>query len=145
MRVESRWFIKTALLFLLLTAGAGLAFVLVQMNGGSYSHVYVVSHAHAGLIGFVLNMIAGVAYWMFPRIKDQYPETKGRYNLKVVWLCYGCINGGLLLRLVSEPFAWRGGSPTMMVLYLVSVIAMTLGVGLFVWTIWPRIREIKCG
>ena len=56
------------------------------------------SHVHAGLVGFLLNIVFGVAYWMMPRpgqLKQPGLEAATFYTL----------NTGLVLRLIFEPFA----------------------------------------
>ncbi|WP_243454911.1 hypothetical protein [Meiothermus sp. CFH 77666] len=56
------------------------------------------THVHAGLVGFFLNLVMGVAFWMMPR-----PAQIRQEGLEA--MAYYTLNAGLLLRLVAEP--WR--------------------------------------
>ena len=65
------------------------------------------SHVHAGLVGFFLQMVMGVAYWMMPR-------PGGLRQDRLEAFTFFLLNAGLLLRLLLEPFhlmGWEGLRP----------------------------------
>jgi hypothetical protein len=91
---------------------------------------------HLLAVGWTLQLIVGVAYWMFP-MPGQGRERGGELPL---WLAYGCLNGGLLLRAVAEPAhawqpaAWSGAMLTM------SGVLQAAATWLLVLALWPRVR-----
>ena len=82
---------------------------------------WISAHTHAILVGFVLMMILGVALWMFPR-----PGRDDRhFDPRLAEAAYWLVAMGTLAR------RWvvvAGGT------------AQALGIGLFFWTMWTRIR-----
>ena len=75
-------------------------------------------------------MVMGVAYWMFPLDKARIPEGKGRYHPLLALWNYGLVVGGLVLRVLVEPFAEAGGGLAGGLLAL-SGVAQALGVFFF--------------
>jgi len=86
-------FIRASLVYLVYTAVLGFLFYLEPGWMGFLRS----SHVHAGLVGFMVNMVFGVAYWMMPR-----PGQIKQPGLELATLL--TLNGGLLLRLVLEPY-----------------------------------------
>ncbi|AFV76081.1 hypothetical protein YIM1640_14650 [Thermus oshimai] len=98
-----RWhalFIRAALLYLLYTALLGTLFYLFPALVGPFR----LGHVHAGLVGFFLQMVMGVAYWMMPR-----PGGLKQEGLEA--LTFFLLNAGLLLRLLLEPLSAYGLLP----------------------------------
>jgi hypothetical protein len=94
-------------------------------------------HAHLLLVGFLLLVIFGVAFWMFPKISG------GRPGAGVGWLAFGLLNAGLLLRLLAEPLADRGrGAAAWEVLLGISAVLPALAALAFAVAIWPRVRGV---
>lgn len=90
-------FIRAALLYLIYTALLGTLFYFFPGLVGPFRP----SHVHAGLVGFFLQMVMGVAYWMMPRpggLKQDALEA----------LTFLLLNAGLLLRLFLEPLHLLG-------------------------------------
>lgn len=85
-------FVRSSLFFLLYTVLTGTAFYLWP---GLVPYLKT-THVHAGLVGFFLNLVMGVAFWMMPR-----PAQIRQEGLEA--LAYYTLNAGLLLRLVAEP------------------------------------------
>jgi hypothetical protein len=87
-------FIFTATLWLLLTTITGFLQVWnftesVLPNGSLY---YLPLHAHVGIVGWFLLLVMGVGSRLIP----MFLISKYR-NIKLLWLIYGLINGGLLI------------------------------------------------
>lgn len=104
-----------------------------QARGQAPDRTWGVLHAHVLLMGFMLMLIIGVAFWMFPRVNGQRPGREGG------WVAFAAINAGLLLRLVSEHAARTAGSPWRIVLGVAAVLPL-LGALAFAVSIWPRVR-----
>jgi len=86
-------FIRASLVYLVYTAILGFLFYLEPGWMGFLRS----SHVHAGLVGFMVNLVFGVAYWMMPR-----PGQIKQPGLELATLL--TLNGGLLLRLILEPY-----------------------------------------
>lgn len=98
MPVEARWFIRTALLYLAL--GLGLGLVRAAQSAGLLPGVagaLWLPQLHVLTVGWLTQLIFGVAYWLFPRSTT---EDRGS---SAMWWAYGLLNAGLALRLICEP------------------------------------------
>jgi heme/copper-type cytochrome/quinol oxidase subunit 1 len=130
-----RMFIRLALVFLL--AGIGLGSLMQARKGlglAPLPYAAVTVHNHLLTVGFMLNMVMGVAHWMFPRLPGATAVKAARDPL--AWANLACLNVGLLLRAASEP--WDGhGWPAGL---LVSAVLQPAGILLFVVAIWSRVR-----
>lgn len=93
----TRWFIKTAIVYLL--AGIILAFVseLPTVNAGP---LLLPVYWHMIIIGWITQVIMGVSIWMFPRKKRHRKKTQSFSAVAAFWT----LNTGLILRFLSEPF-----------------------------------------
>jgi hypothetical protein len=91
---------------------------------------------HLLVVGWLTQLIIGIAIWLFPPWSKQQP--RGPESL--AWLCYGVLNGGLLVRLVAEPL--NGYHPTALLGWLlVSSAVMQVGaLWLFIYLVWGRVR-----
>ncbi|GGN04424.1 hypothetical protein GCM10007092_18670 [Thermus composti] len=90
-------FVRAALFYLVYTALLGTLFYFLPSLVGPFRP----SHVHAGLVGFFLQMVMGVAYWMMPR-------PGGLRQDRLEALTFFLLNAGLLLRLVLEPLYLMG-------------------------------------
>lgn len=100
----SRVFIKTSLAYL---AGALLiGIVLTPPVAGRVPAVVAIQpgYVHLLVVGWLTQLIFGVAYWLFPRYSREAPYG----NQRLPWLSFVLLNVGLGLRLVAEPAqVWR--------------------------------------
>ena len=127
--VLSRWFIRTALIALV--AGFGLAFLTAVRGGASPLAPTVL---HLLVVGWLSQMVFGVAYWLFPTLSSAAP--RGREWLG--WLCYLALNAGLVLRITAEPVSAAGVAKTVA---LVGSAGLQLTAAIaFVVNTWPRVR-----
>jgi hypothetical protein len=126
----SRWFIRTGIVYLGLSLLAGIL-QLVSSWGPLLWPTYV----HLLVVGWLTQLIFGVAFWMFPRHSAQTP----RGSEPLGWACFWLLNSGLLLRLVGEPGRALGLKTD--ALLLLSAL-LQLGAGMaFIVNTWPRIKE----
>ncbi len=134
----TRLFIKSALLYFVAALIAALTLALnpllvlprfVTALGPVYFHLL--------MVGWVTQLIMGVAYWMFPK----FTREKPRGHTWLIWATFLLLNSGLLLRVVAEPMrvlqtaAWWGW------LLALSALLQWLAGLAFVANSWPRIKE----
>lgn len=122
--IIARYFIKTALLHLLLGMLLGLV----------WSHPAVV---HLITVGWLTQLIFGVAFWLFPRVSKE-----SAYGIVwSVWASYGLLNGGLLIRLFAEPMTLQHGENLLWgVLLGISAVMQWVASLLLVLYFWKRVR-----
>ncbi len=131
-----RLFIKTAIVYLLLGVLLGGSLLLMRaVRGTLAAYSLITIHTHMIGVGTILNMIMGVAHWMFPREPGVTKEIVARDPL--AWWNYLLLNLGLLLRLLFEPLF---PALSARVALGVSAFLQVLGVVLFVACIWKRVR-----
>lgn len=93
------------------------------------------AYLHLLVLGWLTQLIFGVAYWMFPRYSAEQPRGSERLG----WAAFVLLNGGLVLRAIVEPWHSMSGRGSAM---LVASAALQLLAGLaFVANTWPRVRE----
>jgi hypothetical protein len=111
-----------------LTVGAVQAILHAPFIGPTYVHMLVV--------GWITQMIFGVAYWMFPKYS---PETP-RGNNAIAIATFVLLNAGLLIRVVAEPaLAWRPQAMPGWPLAVAGMAQALAGVGFAINT-WPRVK-----
>ncbi len=87
------------------------------------------AYIHLLVVGWVTQLIAAVAYWMFPRREPRMPP-----NDAPGYVVYGLLNAGLLLRTYAEPLPERHALlPAAALLQLAAIVLLAA-------TLWPRIR-----
>lgn len=92
---------------------------------------------HLIVVGWLTQLIFGVALWMFPAWSKQEPRGP---NLPS-WICYSLLNTGLLLRLIVEPLNSYRPAASMGWLLLVAAQLQVAAVWLFALLAWPRVRS----
>jgi len=137
MHTQARYFIRTALAYLLaafIVGGLVLTNQSLAIDGriGALLPVFY----HLLMVGWVTQLICGVALWMFPPYSREQPRGDERLG----WLAYGALNAGLLLRAVFEPLhAWLA-PPWLGWPLALSALLQVLAVWAFVIAIWPRVK-----
>jgi len=120
-------FVRTALVYLVLTGLLGTAFLAWP----SWMGAFRVVHVHAGLLGFFLSLVMGVAFWLMPR-------PGGRRTPRLEAWAFALFHGGLALRVVIDPW-WRMVGPSSLRWVLVVAGAATLaGMVIFAVALWGR-------
>lgn len=137
MYTQSRYFIRTALLYLVaafLVGGLVLVNQALALDGriGVLMPVFY----HLLMVGWITQLICGVALWMFPPFSRERPHGDERLG----WATYGMLNGGLLLRAICEPLHTLSPSPWTGWLLAISALLQVLGIWAFVAAIWPRVK-----
>ena len=138
MPTVSRAFIKSGILFMVLSLVAGVAvtapdsWVLPGWVGALET-----MHFHLFVVGWITQMIFGVALWFFPKYSREAP----RGPEWVGWTSFGTLNLGLVLRAISET-AYAAGGADVVWGWVMTVAAVLLFVSalLFAVAIWPRVK-----
>jgi len=104
MPIQARWLIKTALGYLAVALGIGVvrAGQAAGLVPGTAAALWL-PQLHFLTVGWLTQLIFGVAFWLFPN-----PDG-GAASSRAVWIAYGALNLGLLLRLGCEPAALAEG------------------------------------
>lgn len=137
MPVLTRWYVKTAILYLVVALLLG---AVIAGNGLVPLPAFLVLAApaqiHLFVVGWLTQLIFGIAYWMFPKASAERP--RGSDTLAV--LTYGCLNAGLLARVVGEP--WQAVAPGAVAggLLIASGVLQWLAGAAFAVLAWPRVR-----
>lgn len=134
----TRWYVKTALIYLIVSLAVAMLLALrevVQLpallsaTGPVYFHLF--------LVGWVTQLIMGIVFWMFPKYSREQP----RGNERLAILVYALLNAGLVLRMIGEPA--RAVSPAALWSWLLAASALLqwlAGAG-FVANTWGRVKE----
>lgn len=136
----TRLFIKTSLLcFALGVVLGGVALIHLALAGRALPYPVTVAHLHLLLVGWFTNLIFGVAYWLFPRLKgSRTPERAALWT-------YGLLNGGLALRMLGEPLHTLEPAPWLAGALALSGLLQIAGALLFVGQIWRRVTGSRTG
>jgi len=130
----TRWFLRAAMVHLVASLGLGLVLAVpaVAAHAAAWRPVYI----HLLVVGWATQMIFGVAFWMFPRTEP--------LDLTVVpwtgWVCFGALNGGLVLRAICEPVIAERLSPAASAGAALAAALQLLAVAAFVVLVWRRVK-----
>jgi hypothetical protein len=131
----TRWLVKAALLYLIAALVLGVAMQLPMAGRYPLLAVLWPTYLHVLVVGWLTQLIFGVAYWLFPRYSAERPRGSERLG----WATFVLLNAGLLLRIVGEP--WRALGRGGYAVLLVSAVTQLLAVWGFVLNTWPRVKE----
>ena len=90
----SVWFIRASLLYLLLGFLFG-ALLLAQKGISFYSPVWYLFPLHMEflLVGWLIQLAMGVAFWIVPRFSNGSP----RGPMGLIWVSFALLNAGILI------------------------------------------------
>ncbi len=134
----TRYFIKTALLYLALALVLGLllaarAALDLPAEFAALSPVFF----HVFMVGWAAQLIFGMLFWMLPK----YSKERPRGNETLAWLAYILINIGLVLRMFVEPLTALQAEWGLGWLLAVSAVLQLIGGWAFILNAWPRVKE----
>ena len=131
----TRWLVKAALCWLVAALVLGLAMQLPLAGHLPLLRAAWPTYLHLLVVGWLTQLIFGVAFWLFPRYSADRPRGSDRLG----WVSFVGLNLGLILRVLGEPR--RGLGAEAGTLLLLSAAAQLLAVLAFVLNTWPRVRE----
>ncbi len=135
----TRWILKTSLVYFLLALIVGL----LQSTAPLFPENTLMDvfrsiepvRIHLLVVGWITQLIFGVAIWMFPK----YTREKPRGSASLGWASYVLLNFGLVLRAIGESAAQPGTIFGWML--VVSSGCLWLAGLAFLLITWPRIKE----
>lgn len=133
-----RVMIRTALLQLVLGVLLG-ALLLVNAEFPLHERLslFVPVFYHVLMVGWITQLIGGVALWMFPVLTRERPRGDERPG----WFAYVALNSGLLLRAVAEPAHTAAPHPWWGGMLAASALLQVLAVWVLVLMLWPRVKQ----
>lgn len=138
MPTVSRLFLKIGLVYFVaaMACGVGMAWL-----GGAWGAALLPTYLHLFVVGWLTQIIIGVALWLFPKWTKEQP--RGREWLS--WTALVTLNLGLLVRLVAEPLQTLGAvgaawQPALAWGLVVSAALQWVGGMAFLVNIWGRIK-----
>ena len=137
MPLLTQWFIKSALVYLTVSLLVGVALTAQgAVRLPAVVDALMPVYFHLFMVGWVTQMIFGVAYWMFPRVSKENPQ--GWEGLALV--TYITLNVGLITRAVVEPILALRPAPVWAVALIVSAVLQWTGATVFAANTWRRVR-----
>lgn len=142
MPLEVRFFVKSSLVYLTLTFALGAAMLIAEASGVVWPSVFAVEHAHLAFVGWLVNLVIGIALWLLPVNRSAFPRSQGRYPPRLVRTSFYLLNGGIILRVLTEPYyeLVNQGSAVRSVLVLAGV-AQFAAIIIFAAIAWRRVRQ----
>ena len=134
-----RRYLKTGIGFLFVGLAIGAWAVVRRELWNRWPEPYLVSaHTHAILVGFMMMMILGVALWLFPRPD----KADRRYDPRLAAAAYWLLAVGTGARVAGELARSASSSPILRAAVVGSGVLQAIGLLVFFYTMWGRIRGI---
>jgi len=132
----SVWLVRASLLHLLSGALLGAAYLSFKAEGWFGILVtHLGTHQEQMLVGWMVQLVIGVAYWILPRPVEQGPKDSSG----LMWLVFVLLNVGVLV-------ASLGTDPNLPAsLLLVGRVSETAAAVLFARHAWTRQRAYRAG
>jgi heme/copper-type cytochrome/quinol oxidase subunit 1 len=131
----TRWFIKSAMLYLIAALILSIGLQPPLRKELPFLAAAWPTYLHLLVLGWLTQLIFGVALWLFPKHSRAHPRGDERLG----WASFLLLNVGLVLRAIAEPshaLGYRVGA-----LLIVAAAAQLLAGLAFVLNTWPRVRE----
>ena len=130
---QTVWFIRASLIYLLVGLSMG-ALILAQKGRPYDASVWLLLPLHMEflLAGWLLQLVLGMAFWIFPRFGVGAP--RGREN--AIWVSFVLLNLGILLVAAQlwVPLA-----------LLVGRLAEAAGLLIYIAGSWGRVKPLAVG
>ena len=152
MPITSRAFVKSSIAYLCLGAALG-ALLLVNrwLPLGAGVFALKTSHVQFLVVGWLTQLILGVAWWLFPPLRlrarsdTSQPRRRGqsqRGSEPLFWVTFGCLNAGILFAGVAGPlYTWTQVSWLGPVRDLSGFLLLVAAVS-FSANMWQRVRAL---
>ncbi|MFN2292305.1 MAG: hypothetical protein ACK2UC_14015 [Anaerolineae bacterium] len=155
MPTTSRIYVKMSILYLALGAILGALFLINRWTPlGIWVLSLKVSHVQFLVVGWLTQLILGVAWWLFPPLQiglrrdAPRPVRRGqaqRGSESLFWTTFICLNLGVLLRGVLEPvYVWTGIDAFQAMAGISGLFLLAAAVT-FVLNMWARVRALGKG
>lgn len=136
----SRFFVRSALLHLVIGFGVGTVLLCVKAGvADPLLWVWLPAHVDALLAGWMLQLACGVGYWILPRLGV---ARRGRSWLAV--MSFVLLNTGSALCLGSGALRYVApGEASLTPLFAAGVALQTLALCAFAAHAWPRVLRVQ--
>jgi hypothetical protein len=137
----SQLLIRTALIWLALGSTIG---GLLLLNKGMpllpWLWLLRFTHVHLLLVGWTVQFACGVAFWILPRLD----AGGARGDERLIWLCYGSLNAGVILAAINDPLvAVLGANDLVRALPVLAGLLYLVAITAFVIHAAPRIVPFR--
>lgn len=130
--------VKAALVWLVAGIVVGGLMLVDRGIPGRWRVWMTPTHGHMLFVGWFVQFVIGIAYWLLPR--KRRPELPVGYREWPAFVAMGLLNVGLGLRVIAEPMERTGhGGDVSLGLLFVSAIFQVVAVIVFVAQLWPRV------
>lgn len=134
----ARWHIKSGFAYLALALVINMILVLqpvlrLPATLGALRPVFL----HLFIVGWLTQIIFGVAYWMFPKVSKDRPRGSERMG----WSAFTLLNLGLIIRAIGEPMFALEPSSLVGGALVLSAVAQVGASWLFIANTWSRVKE----
>jgi hypothetical protein len=130
--------VRAALCWLVAGALVGGLMLLDGTLPGALVAWLAPSHAHMLFVGWFLQFVIGVAYWLLPRKRT--PAQPMGYDERLGMLAMLALNAGLLLRVGAEPIERMGQGSALTQIALGGVALLQVAaIVIFAAQLWPRV------
>jgi hypothetical protein len=152
MPITSRAFVRASIIYLALGSLLG-ALLLVNrwIPIGSEIAALRISHIEFLIVGWLTQLIMGVAWWLFPTLTvglrpgDPKPIRRGqaqRGSEPIFWMTFVSLNLGILLRALFGPlYSWTRIDMFSALAGVSGLFLLLAAIG-FVLNTWGRVREL---
>ena len=131
-----RRYVKTSFAFLLAGLVLGAYIIVGEVVGAYPPRLFVTTHVHLLLVGFMLMIVMGVATWMFPRPA----RDDRRYRPELAETVYWVMTVSTAVRAAAELAALLLALPRLRFVIALGGLGQVAGAGLFVLNMWWRVR-----
>ncbi len=126
----SAWFVRASMLYLL--AGFILGALMLAQDGVSYDPgilAVLPVHMEFLLVGWLVQLAMGMAFWIFPRWELARPSSRGHAGL--IWASFWLLNAGLCLFVLELWFP---------IMLLIGRLAEVAAVIVYAFGTWRRVK-----
>lgn len=130
--------VKTSLIWMLAGFVLGGLMLVDHFMPGNWRAWLQPTHGHMLFVGWFVQFVIGIAYWLLPR--KRLPVLPLGYGEHKAFFALICLNLGLLMRVVAEPF-FRDRNQGAWIDWTLagSSIFQVVAIFIFVSQMWPRI------
>ncbi len=130
--------LRASLLWLATGVIVGGAMLTDRALPGQWVFWMAPSHAHMLFVGWFLQFVIGVAYWLLPRKRT--PARPLGYAERIAWMAALALNLGLVFRVIAEPVERTGqGTGPTLALLAASALLQVGATLTFAGQLWPRV------
>lgn len=130
--------VKASFMWMLAGITFGALMMVDHFVPGNWRLWMLPTHGHMLFVGWFVQFVIGIAFWLLPR--KRLPPLPLGYGEHKAFFALGCLNIGLLMRVVAEP-VWRSGHENLFIntLFAFSAVLQVLAVSIFISQMWPRV------